>query len=199
MKEKAGIFGAIGAAVAASTCCVGPVVLAGFGIGAVSAAQRIAPLRPYFLALTAIFLGLGFYFAYRRPGQAAGCDGAECEKPGAARWGRPLLWIATVLILALVTFPYYYAPLRAALDKPGPAADAASASAQRATMKLNVSGMTCEGCAVGVRTALLETPGVASASVDVKAGQAMIEYDPSKATPAQLIEAVQKAGFKASL
>ncbi len=199
MNEKVGIFGAIGAAVVASICCIGTVVLAGLGIGAVTAAQQFAPLRPYFLALTAIFLGLGFYFAYRKPKQAAPCDGQVCETPRAARWGRPLLWIAAVVVLALVTFPYYYAPLRAALDKPRQSPAARSAPAQLSTVELKVSGMTCEGCAVGVRNALLETPGVASASVDFKAGRATVQYDPSKASTTQLIEAVSKAGFKATL
>jgi mercuric ion transport protein len=199
MNEKVGIFGAIGAAVVASICCIGPVVLAGLGIGAVSAAQLFAPLRPYFLALTAIFLGLGFYFAYRQPKQAAECDGQVCERPSAARWRRLLLWIAAVIVLALVTFPYYYAPLRTALDKPRQTPAVAFAPAQPSTVVLKVSGMTCEGCAVGVRTALLETPRVVSASVDFKAGRATVQYDPSKASTTQLIEAVSKAGFKATL
>jgi copper chaperone CopZ len=197
MNEKVGFIGAIGAAIVASICCIGPVMLAGLGIGAVAAAQQFAPLRPYFLALTAVFLGVGFYFAYRQPKPAAACDGQACETPKVARWGRPLLWMATVVVVALVTFPYYYAPLRAAFDKPGQT-PAASDPAQLSTVELKVMGMTCEGCAVGVRNALLETPGVASASVDFAAGRATVQYDPSKASTAQLIEAVNKAGFKAS-
>lgn len=105
MDEKLGVVGAIGAAVLASVCCIGPVVLAGLGIGAVAAAQSFAPYRPLFLAITVVFLGLGFYFAYRTPKQAA-CEGEVCETPRIARWGRPLLWIATVVVAALVTFPY---------------------------------------------------------------------------------------------
>lgn len=199
MNEKVGIFGAIGAAVVASICCIGPVVFAGLGIGAVTAAQGFAPLRPYFVALTAVFLGLGFYFAYRKPKQATACEGQTCETPRAARWGRPLLWVASAVVLALVTFPYYYAPLRATLDQPRQTPGVASAPAQPSTVELKVSGMTCEGCALGVRTALLETPGVASASVDFEAGRARVQFDASKTSAEQLIEAINKAGFKASL
>src|SRR5574337_991831 len=118
MNERVGIFGAMGAAVLASICCIGPVVLAGLGIGAVTAAQQFAPLRPYFLALTAVFLGLGFHFAYRKPKQAAICNGEVCGTPGVVRLGRPLLWIVAVMVVVLATFPYYYGPLRAAFDKP---------------------------------------------------------------------------------
>ncbi len=199
MNERVGILGAIGAAVLASVCCIGPVVLAGLGIGAVTAAQQFAPLRPYFLVLTAVLLGLGFYFAYRKPKAAAACDGEVCETPRVARWGRPLLWIATVMVVALVTFPYYYGPLRAAFDKPQQSTTAAPEPTRLSTVELKVSGMTCSGCAVSVRNALLEISGVASASVDHEAARATVQYDPAKASTAQLIEAVNKTGFKASL
>ncbi len=198
MNEKIGVVGAIGAALLASVCCIGPVVLAGLGIGAVAAAQSFAPYRPWFLAITVVFLGLGFYFAYHRPKQAA-CEGEVCETPRIARWGRPLLWLATVMVAALVTFPYYYGSLRAALDKPQQPTSAAVQPVQLSTVELNVNGMTCSGCAVSVRNALLETPGVTSASVEREAGRATVQYDPAKASTAQLIEAVNKAGFKASL
>jgi len=198
MIERIGVVGAIGTAVLASACCIGPVVLAGLGIGAVAAAQSFAAYRPLFLVVTVVFLGLGFYFVYRRPKQAA-CEGEVCETPRIARWGRPLLWIATVLVAALATFPHYYGPLRAAFDKPQQPTSAAATAAQLSTVELKVSGMTCSGCAVSVRNALLEIPGVTSASVDHEAGRASVQYDPAKASPAQLIEAVNKTGYKASL
>lgn len=199
MNERVGILGAMGAAVLASACCIGPVVLAGLGIGAVTAAQQFAPLRPYFLALTAVLLGLGFYFAYRKPKRAAVCDGEACETPHVARWGRPMLWIATVVVLTLVAFPYYYGPLRAAFDKPSQKVPTAPEPAQLATVELKVSGMTCGGCAVSVRNALLETPGVTAAEVDFESGRAKVQYDAAKVSTAQLLEAVNKTGFGATL
>lgn len=199
MNERIGVVGAIGAALLASACCIGPVVLAGLGIGAVTAAQQFVPLRPYFLALTAVLLGLGFYFAYRKPKPAAVCNGEACQVPRVARWSWPLLWMATVIVAALVTFPYYYGPIRAALDKPHQPASIAAQPAQLSTVELKVSGMTCSGCAVGVRNALIETPGVVSASVDHEAGRATVQYDQAKVSTARLVEAVNKTGYKASL
>lgn len=197
MNEKLGIFGAITGAVLASACCIGPLVLAGLGVGAVAAAQSFTPYRPLFLAVTVLFLGVGFYFAYRKPKQAA-CAGEVCEAPRVRRWGRPLLWIATAIVAALVAFPYYYGPLRAAFDGPPPA-PATVRGAQLSTVELKVNGMTCSGCAVSVRNVLLEVPGVASASVEYDAGHATVQYDPAKASTSQLIEAVGKTGYKASL
>ncbi len=199
MNEKVGVIGAIGAAIVASICCIGPVVLAGLGIGAVAAAQSFAPYRPLFLAITTVLLGLGFYFAYRRPKQAAACNGEVCETPRVARWGRPLLWIATAIVVALVTFPYYYGPLRAALDQPRQAAPVPAQTVQLATVELKVSGMTCGGCAISVRNALLETPGVTSAEVDLESARAKVQYDGAQVSTGKLIEAINKTGFKASL
>ena len=198
MNEKVGVVGAIGAAVVASVCCIGPVALAGLGVGAVAAAQQFAPLRPYFLVLTTVFLGMGFYFAYRKPKQAAGCKGEVCETPAVSRWGRPPLWMATLIVAALVTFPYYYGPIRAALDNPPPPTAVAAQPASLSTVELKVSGMTCGGCAVSVRNALLETPGVSAAEVDFESARAKVHYDPSRVSPEHLIEAVNKTGFKAS-
>jgi len=198
MNEKVGVIGAIGAAIAASICCIGPVVLAGLGIGAVAAAQSFAPYRPLFLAITTVLLGLGFYFAYRRPKQAA-CEGEVCETPRVARWGRPLLWIATAIVIALVAFPYYYGPLRAAFGNARQPTAVAVTTAQLSTVELKVSGMTCGSCAVSVRNALLETRGVTSAEVDLESARAKVQYDRSKVSTAQLVEAVNKTGFKASL
>ena len=199
MNERIGVVGALGAALLASACCIGPVLLAGLGIGAVTAAQQFAPLRPYFLALTAVLLGLGFYYAYRKPKSAAACNGEVCEAPRLARWGRPLLWIATVAVVALVTFPYYYGPLRGAFDKPQQSTTAAPAPTQVSTVELKVIGMTCSGCVVGVRNALLETPGVVSAEVNLESARAKVRYDAGKVSVSELVEAVNKSGFKASL
>lgn len=197
LNEKTTVLGALGAAVFASVCCIGPGLLAGLGVGAVAAAQKFAPLRPVFLTVTAILLGLGFYLAYRKPKQEA-CVGEVCEPSGVARWSRPLLWFATLVVTALVTFPYYYGPLRAALDRPT-MTSVASEPTKIATVELKVSGMTCSGCAVSVRNALLGTPGVTAAEVDWEAGRAKVQYDATRVSTAQLVEAVSKTGFKATL
>jgi mercuric ion transport protein len=192
------MIGAIGGAVLASACCLGPLLLAGLGVGAVAAAQSLESLRPLFLLFTIGFLGLGFYFAYRRPKQVC-CEGGVCSTPQIARWGRLLLWIVTVIVIALAAFPFYYGPLRAALDKPGRPTSLAAPPAQLSTVELKVEGMTCSGCAVSVRNALLEIPGVASASVELETGRASVQFDPTKTSTQQLLEAVNKTGYKASL
>jgi mercuric ion transport protein len=101
------IIGSIVAATAASACCLGPVVFSLMGAGALGAAAvRLEPLRPLLLPVTGAFLVAGFYITYRRgPAQACG-PGENCH-PRANKMARTLLWIATAVVVLLVTFPYY--------------------------------------------------------------------------------------------
>jgi mercuric ion transport protein len=83
-----GVVGSVVAAVAASTCCIGPVVFSLAGAGALSAAStRFEPYRPWFVAMTVVLLGLAFYAAYRPVRTEADCDDDACE-PGSNRTAR---------------------------------------------------------------------------------------------------------------
>ena len=98
--------GSVVAAVAASACCLGPVVLSVLGAGALgAAATRLEPLRPVFLGLTAVLLGSAFYLTYRPARHTCAPDGTCAPAP--KRTAKVVLWIATVLVILLVTFPYY--------------------------------------------------------------------------------------------
>jgi copper chaperone CopZ len=119
-----------------------------------------------------------------------------------ARWGRPLLWIATAIVIALVTFPYHYGPLRAALDQPQPTAPVvAQPAAQLSTVELKVSGMTCGDCADMVKERLSKLEGVKAATVDYKSGDVKVEFDAKKTTPEKIVAAFNdgSGGFKAQL
>jgi len=101
------VVSSIVAAVAASACCLGPVLLSLVGAGALGAAAvRLEPLRPIFLAFTGVVLAGGFYVTYRRP-RAVACGPHGACLPASNRKARILLWLSTVIVILLVTFPYY--------------------------------------------------------------------------------------------
>jgi len=66
-------------------------------------------------------------------------------------------------------------------------------------VKLSVRGMTCSGCAMGVKAALEKVPGVTKAEVSLEKNEASVTYEKGKTTPEALVKAVEKAGYKASL
>lgn len=64
--------------------------------------------------------------------------------------------------------------------------------------KIEVTGMTCGGCAQAIRAQLEKFPEIASVEIDVKKGLVSVEFKESKNLPrAQIIEAIEKKGFKA--
>ena len=98
MKQKAFIGASLLAAIAASLCCVLPIVFALGGFAIVGASAFFESLRPYFLIATFALLGAGFYLAYRKPKHA--CEpGSACARPQVNRFGRIGLWIATARAL----------------------------------------------------------------------------------------------------
>jgi mercuric ion transport protein len=102
-----GILGAL----AASSCCIVPLVLFGLGIGGawIGNLTALAPYQPLFVAGTAGLLGYGFYLVYWKPRRACAEDTA-CVRPIPNRLVRLALWIATVLVIAAFAFNYV-APL----------------------------------------------------------------------------------------
>jgi len=66
------------------------------------------------------------------------------------------------------------------------------------TTTLTIKGMTCMGCVGSVTRVLKATPGVSDARVTLEPGQAKVDYDAAKTSPAQLKAAVDDAGYEAS-
>ena len=194
MKDNTFTLGSVVAAFLASLCCLGPLLLGGLGLGTVLVAT-FAPLRPYFLALSAILLAVGFYFVYRKPKSVQACEGETCapRAPG-KRAAKAMLWLAAAAVLALALFPKYGGKLAGAS-----AAPAAVRIAALHTSELKIIGMDCEVCASVIQRKLLETPGVAKARVEYPAGHATVQFDPSRVTPEKLVEVVNSSGYKASL
>ncbi|MDH1932687.1 mercuric transporter MerT family protein [Pseudomonas sp. GD03696] len=67
--EKGSLIASSLAAIGASVCCVGPLVLLALGVGGtwVGALTVMEPLRSLFIGLTLLFLGLAFRKLYLAP------------------------------------------------------------------------------------------------------------------------------------
>src|SRR5438128_2421391 len=87
------------------SCCVFPVAFSFLGASGLAFATALMPYRPYFIALTVVFLGAGFYFAYRRQPEPC-APGTACAAPKSRKLQRASLWAMTLLTLALIAFPY---------------------------------------------------------------------------------------------
>lgn len=94
------------AALLASTCCLGPLVLItlGFSGAWIGNLTALEPLRPLFLALALAAL----FLAWRRLTRPAGvcAQGQVCAMPRAHRAYRALFWIAAGLTAVAFLFPF---------------------------------------------------------------------------------------------
>lgn len=95
------------AAIGASLCCIGPLVLISLGIGGawISYLTALEPYQPLFVAITLVFLFLAFRKLYLIPRQCA--PGESCALPNVLRNQRIIFWLVTLVLIALLTFPYY--------------------------------------------------------------------------------------------
>ena len=102
-----GLLGAL----AASSCCILPVVLFSLGIGGawIGNFTQLAPYQPYFLAATAVFIGTGYWLVHRASRRAC-VEGEACARPLPNRLVKIVLIVATVLVVTAVGFDFL-APL----------------------------------------------------------------------------------------
>jgi len=94
------------AAVGASVCCVGPLVLLGLGISGawISTLTALEPIRPIFIGLTLLFLGLSFRKLYLIPTVCA--PGTACADPRTVKRQRIIFWVVSGLLVALLAVPW---------------------------------------------------------------------------------------------
>ena len=94
------------AAVGASVCCVGPLVLLALGISGawISTLTMLEPFRPIFIGLTLLFLGLSFRTLYLMPTVCA--PDTPCGDPRTVKRQRLIFWVVSGLLVALLAVPW---------------------------------------------------------------------------------------------
>ena len=65
----------------------------------------------------------------------------------------------------------------------------------RNSVDLPIEGMTCAACAARIEKQLNKLPGV-SAAVNFASERARVEFDAAAVSPPQLVETIERAGFK---
>ncbi len=103
--------GGLTGAILASSCCIVPFVLLSLGVGGawIGNLAALEPWKPYFIAVSVIFLGLGFWHTYwRKPPMCK--DGSYCARPSASSISKSALWLAAIIVALAATIDLW-APL----------------------------------------------------------------------------------------
>ena len=110
MNSKQTLIASVLAGIGASLCCVAPLALLSLGIGGawVTTLTAFEPLRPIFLGLAVLFIGLSFHKLYLA---APSCEtGKPCANEEVICKQRFIFWGVTIPLLGLLAFPWF-APL----------------------------------------------------------------------------------------
>ncbi|MFT7223416.1 MAG: mercuric ion transport protein [Cellvibrionaceae bacterium] len=101
----------ISGALIASSCCIVPLLLVTLGISGawIGNLTALEPYKAYFLSITVLLLGFGFWYVYFKPKKDCE-EGSYCARPSSARMTKSALWIATVIVLLSATVDFW-APL----------------------------------------------------------------------------------------
>jgi mercuric ion transport protein len=105
------VAGSILGALAASSCCILPLVLFSLGVSGawIGNFTQLAPYQPYFITATLVFLGTDYWLVHRASKRAC-TDSEVCARPLPNRLIKAVLVASTILFIAALGFDFL-APL----------------------------------------------------------------------------------------
>lgn len=194
--EKAGSLVGAGVltAIAASLCCITPVLaLVSGASGIASAFSWMEPARPYLIGITVLVLGFAWYQKLKpRTTEEIACACEEDENP--SFWQtKKFLKIVTLFAALMLAFPNYAHIFYPSNDQKEVIIVNAS-DIQMVTF--DVKGMTCNGCASHVENDVNKLPGIIKVDAVYEEAIAKIEFDQTKVSLAQIEEAINGTGYK---
>ncbi|WP_445712032.1 mercuric transport protein MerTP [Flavobacterium sp.] len=178
------------AAVAASSCCIPPVIalIAGVG-GSASALSWMEPFRPYLIGLAVIAIGYAWY-AYLKPKKADDC----CEVDAKPKWYQTKGFLIGITLFAAISisFPYY-----AHIFYPNNKKEVVVVNqSDIQTVNFDVKGMTCASCEEHVKHAVNELEGIVNVAASFEKANAEVEFDNTKTSKEDIEKAINSTGYK---
>jgi mercuric ion transport protein len=204
--KSATILGSVGAGILSMVCCVGPVVLSALGLGGGALLAQLTPLQPYWIGLSVVMLGIGFYLTYRS--RKVPCEDGTCTIEHASLWNKVAIWSATVGVAVMIALPYALGivasqdtAMSAMQKATAPVVQPASASLTTPVpatpvtlhqLTLAVKGMTCEACPLTVKNFIGSVSGVTGVKVTLEPPQAVVIYNAAATSPDQIVKSLKE-------
>lgn len=177
-------------AIAASLCCITPVLALVAGTsGLASTFSWLEPFRPYFIGLTILVLGFAWYQKLK-PKKQIDCNGETEEKPKFIQ-SKMFLGIVTAFAIVMLAFPYYAHIFYPKTEKQIIVVDKSNVQ----TVEFSISGMTCAGCEEHVNHEVNKLSGIIKSTVSYENGNAIVEFDNSKTNIAEIEKAINGTGY----
>lgn len=181
-------------AMAASLCCITPVVAFLAGSGSLAANfSWIAPARPYLIGVSIAVLAVAWYLKLK-PTKSNDMD-CNCETANKASFlqSKTFLAIVTVFAALMMAFPLY---AKMFYPKQKVQATTAVMADNKHQIKFIIQGMTCEACEEHVNNELSKIAGVTSYKTSYVTRSSLISFDKLKVNAKTIEAAINKAGYK---
>lgn len=177
-------------AIAASLCCITPVLALVAGTsGLASTFSWLEPFRPYFIGLTILVLGFAWYQKLK-PKKQIDCN-CETEEKTKFIQSKMFLGIVTAFAIVMLAFPYYAHIFYPKTEKQIIVVDKSNVQ----TVEFSISGMTCAGCEEHVNHEVNKLSGIIKSTVSYENGNAIVEFDNSKTNIAEIEKAINGTGY----
>lgn len=177
-------------AIAASLCCITPVLALVAGTsGLASTFSWLEPARPYFIGLTILVLGFAWYQRLKLKKQID-CNCETEEKPKFIQ-SKMFLGIVTVFAIIMLAFPYYAHIFYPNTEKQVLVVDKSNVQ----TVEFSISGMTCASCEEHVNHEVNKLSGIIKSTASYENGNAIVEFDNSKTNIADIEKAINGTGY----
>ncbi len=176
------------AALAASLCCIGPLLIAFVSIsGSAIYFSWLESLRPYLLLIAIAALAFAWY---QRLNKKSDCD---CEEDAPRFFQtKSFLGVVTIIAVFFMAFPYYSGYFNSKVENK----DVISIE-NLIRVEFEVDGMTCNNCENHVVSAINLLPGIQNSSASYLEGKAYATYDFSIISKEALAISIEKeTGYK---
>ena len=178
------------AAVAASSCCIPPVIalIAGVG-GSASALSWMEPFRPYLIGLAIVAIGYAWY-NYLKPKKEEDC----CEVDAKPKWYQTKEFLIGITLFAAISisFPYY-----AHIFYPDNKKEVVIINqSDIQTVNFDVQGMTCAGCEESIKHAVNELNGIVNVTPSYEKENTEVKFDKTKTSKEDIEKAINATGYK---
>ena len=190
LKTKTASAGIL-AAVAASLCCITPVLAFLAGIGGIAATfSWLEPFRPFLIGITVLVLGFAWYQQLKPSKAEIDCDCEVDEGKTKFIHSKKFLGIVTVVAFAMLTFPSY-----SHIFYPETSSSGIAVSDNVNLVEFEISGMTCTGCEQHVNYEVSQLPGIIGAQVSYEGANALVKYDAALVSEEKIVEAINATGY----
>ena len=186
------IGGGVFSAIAASLCCIMPVIALLAGTSSIAASfSWIEPARPFLICISILVLLLAWYQKLK-PSKTIDID-CNCETSKTSfMQSKTFLAIITVFAILMMSFPLY----AKMFSKPKFQAIITATADNIQEVKFNMQGMSCEGCELEVNNELSKVPGVLAYKTSYPAKSSMVTFDKSKVDIPTITNAITRTGYK---